>query len=171
MFDMEALLQTFAKVAAGEIKTSRGFEALDVALAEFPGHRLFTVLVIDWERGENRRIYSSAPSVYPSGGAKPLRIDSEFYRNVVSAGQSRLCRTREECRAAFPDYDLIEQLGCESAINLPIRSNGETLGSLNLLHKAGWYTVDMLSTLERFALLSAPLLLTFVPKTLNRQHL
>lgn len=158
MFDSATLLQTLSDVARGKAAPLRGLEALDRALARFPGHKLFTVLAIDWDRGENQRIYSSAPEVYPHGGAKPLRIDSDFYREVVTAGKSRLCLTREQCRNAFPDFALIDQMGCESAINVPVRSNGETLGSLNLLHEADQYTVDMIPALERLALLAVPLL-------------
>lgn len=158
MFDTNTLLQFAADASKGADQPSRGFAALDQALRRYPGHRLFTVLTINWEREENQRIYTSAPDVYPCGGAKPLRRDSDFFRQVVSGGSSRIFRDREECRAAFPDYALIEQLGCESAINVPIRSKGVTLGSLNLLHQAGWYTPEMVPALTQFASLAATML-------------
>src|SRR6478609_5497923 len=91
------------------------FEALDRGLRRHPGHRLFTVLLIDWDRFENRRIYTSDPVTYPCGGAKPLRPESGFFRQLVVHGQARVCPDRESCRLAFPDYRLIESLGCGSA--------------------------------------------------------
>jgi len=71
---------------------------------------------------------------------------------------SRLCRTRDECRAAIFDFALIDQLGCESAVNVPVRADGRTIGSLKLLHEAGWYTEEMLPTLEPVGALAAALL-------------
>jgi hypothetical protein len=133
--------------------------ALDLALREHPGHKLFTVLEIDAVRRESRRMYSSAPEQYPCEGTKPLRTDSDFYRTVFLAGEPRICRDRDECRAAFPDHALIESLGCESAVNVPVRWNGVTLGSLNLLHEAGWYDASCLPILAVHAALAVPILL------------
>lgn len=135
------------------------FGELDLALSRFPGHRLFTVLAIDWSRNENRRIYTSAPQTYPCGSAKPLRRDNQYFQDVIEAGKARFCLEREACRRAFPDFDLFEKLGCESAVNVPIRSGGATIGSLNLLHASGWYRPDMESALIPFAEAAAPILL------------
>jgi len=137
----------------------QAFEALDHALRRFPGHKLFTVLEIDWSRNENRRVYSSEPAMYPCGGAKPLRPDSEFFQKLIANGEARFCDDRQACRHAFPDYALIEALGCESAVNVPIRHGGSTIGSLNLLHQAGWYRPEMISALMPFADLAATVLL------------
>lgn len=73
-------------------------------------------------------------------------------------GVARLCATREQCREAFPDFAIFEGLGCASAVNVPVRSNGVTLGSINLLHEEGWYRQDMLGNLSGLAALAAPLL-------------
>jgi GAF domain len=135
------------------------FSELDQELSRFPGHRLFTVLAIDWSRNENRRIYTSAPQAYPCGGAKPLRRDSQYFQEVVTAGKARFCLEPEACRRAFADFDLLERLGCESAVNVPIRNGGATIGSLNLLHESGWYRLDMESALMPFADAAAPILL------------
>lgn len=134
------------------------FEALDAALREQPGHKLFTVLVIDWAREQNRRIYTSDALAYPCGGAKPLDRGSEFFRLVVLGGQARICPDRQACRSAFFDHALIESLGCESAVNVPVRCKGITLGSLNLLHESGWYQPRMIPALMEIAARAAPLL-------------
>ena len=34
---------------------------------------------------------------------------------------------------------LILSLGCESVLNLPVAFDGRVLGTVNLLHEAGWY--------------------------------
>ena len=142
-----------------EDQPDAALRALDQALQQQPGHKLFTVLAIDAQRQENRRIYSSAPEAYPCEGTKPLRRDSAFYRTVFLAGEPRVCRDKEECRAAFPDHASIEALGCESAVNVPVRWNGVTLGSLNLLHERGWYDASSLPILAVYAGLAVPVLL------------
>lgn len=135
-----------------------GAQALDQALRAYPGHRLFTILAINWTRHENQRIYTSEPASYPRGGAKPLVPDSEFYQEVIMGGQPRFCADREACKRAFFDYPLIEALGCESAVNVPVRVDGVTFGSLNLLHRHGWYDREMLAPLMLVAEYAAALL-------------
>ena len=125
----------------------QAFEALDHALRPFPGHRLFTVLAIDSSLAACRRLYTSDPAAYPCGGTKPLHHGNDFFREVVLGGRARICADREACRRAFPDHALLDALGCRSAINIPIRHGGCTIGSLNLLHREHWYQPDMVSAL------------------------
>ncbi len=153
------LLRVAAALAApGQPRTA--LQALDAALRLAPGHKLFTVLLADTQRQLSRRIYSSAPQAYPCGGTKPIRPASEFYETVLLAGQPRICRDAAACRAAFPDFDQIQALGCESALNFPVRFNGRSLGSLNLLHEGGWYADEhVLVGMELLSALAVPVLL------------
>jgi len=151
-------LDDLALALASPGQPQLGLAAMEAALASAVGHRLFTVLVLDEARGLNRRYHSSRPVEYPVGGYKPVQRGSEYYRQVVEAGQPRFCRNREEIIQAFPDHELILSLGCESCVNLPIRWNGRTLGALNLLHAAGHYSETQLPVLRVFAALAvAPL--------------
>lgn len=160
MDDRSTLLREAAVVMShAAVSRYEAFIGLDRVLRRYPGHKLFTVLEIDWDRGESQRVYTSDPLGYPYGGVKRLLPDSEFFRQVVVEGTARLCRDREACRRAFPDYALIESLGCESAINVPIRFQGSTIGSLNLLHQSGWYESGMSSFLEPLAAMAATVLL------------
>jgi hypothetical protein len=59
----------------------------------------------------------------------------------------------------FSDHELIVSLGCESVLNMPVRWRGRTLGSLNLLHEAGWYGEDDAVACLPFAQLTLPALL------------
>lgn len=158
MFDPKIRAQALEGSSKQPGQPAGGFAALDEALRRYPGHKLFTVLFIDWSGQNHRRIYTSSPEAYPCGGAKPIRHGSEFFERVVAGSSPRICRSAEECRAAFPDFDLIQSLGCESAVNVPIRAGGVTVGSLNLLHEHGWYTEAMLPTLAEFASVAAGLL-------------
>jgi len=153
---MDAL--RFLASALGHAKQpSSGLNALARTLQDRFGYRLFTVLVLDAGRDHVRRHFSSLPDDYPPGGTKPMRKDSEFFRTVVEQGLPRLCSNREECLRAFPDHELIFSLGCESAVNVPVRWNGTTIGSLNLLHRAGWYSDAMLPELSWYSALAVPI--------------
>ena len=116
------------------------------------------MLALDWTHGLSVRHYSSAPLAYPPGGAKPIVPGGEFHARVIEAGEPRFCADADAIRAAFPDHALILSLGCESAVNVPVRWNGRTLGSLNLLHEAGWYGEDMLPVLRVYGAMAVPLL-------------
>jgi hypothetical protein len=133
--------------------------AIDGALAAGIGHKLFTVLVLNWAKGENQRYYSNQPAAYPVGGAKPITKSSA---SAVLEGQCRFLNDYEDVRGAFFDHELIRSLGCESCVNVPVRWNGKTIGMLNLLHEAGWYTPDDVPALTVFAALAAPALLEII---------
>ncbi|MBR0836898.1 GAF domain-containing protein [Bradyrhizobium manausense] len=132
---------------------------LDMALAQTIGHKLFTVLVLNEDVGQNQRYYSNQPGAYPVGGSKPIDRSSVFYKEIVLTGKPRICYDYEDTKRAFFDHELIRSLGCESAVNYPVRWNGKTIGTLNLLHQAGWYNEKNVAAIGAFAALSAPALL------------
>lgn len=115
-----------------------GLLALETALGALIGHRLFTIMRHDAAAGCNARIHSSRPEAYPPGGRKPL-ADTAWTRQLIREGRSWIGRDRAAIAAHFPDHALIQALGCDSILNLPVRWVGETIGTLNLLHQAGWY--------------------------------
>lgn len=114
------------------------YRAMDAALATMPGFKLFTILVCQHEKNLTQRIYTSNPDAYPVGGTKPM-TSSPWGDRVVKQGEVYIGCDREDIKNAFFDYELIWSLGCESVINVPIRWRGQTVGTLNLLHQAGYY--------------------------------
>ena len=142
----------FLATAVADTAAAR-LAAIDRALGEGIGHRLFTVLVVNWDAGENQRCYSSLPGAYPVGGAKPITPGS---LDAVLAGRCRFLNTYEEIAAVFPDHALIRSLGCESCVNIPVRWEGRTIGMLNVLHEARWYSEADVPTFAIFAALAVP---------------
>jgi transcriptional regulator with GAF, ATPase, and Fis domain len=134
------------------------FRAVDAALAKAPGHILFTVLVHHRAARQSERFYSNQPEAYPVGGRKPV-TDSAWMQRVIHGGQPYIGRTREDIAANFFDHALIHSLGCESILNMPVRWNGQTLGTLNLCHRAGHYDESHLPGVRVIAQLAAPALL------------
>ena len=134
------------------------FRALDRALADTPGHILFTILVHHPGLRQNERFYSNMPDAYPVGGSKPI-TESPWMRQVIHAGQPYIGRTRDDIKDVFFDYELIWSLGCESVLNMPVRWAGQTLGTLNLLHRAGFYGEQHLAGVQLLGHLALPGLL------------
>ena len=143
-------------LAAASADTVQGrLAALDRALGEGIGRKLFTVLVVNRARGENQRIYSSLPEAYPVGGAKPIVAGS---LDSVLHGRCRFLDTYDDVKAAFFDHGLIRSLGCESCVNVPVMWDGEVIGMLNLLHEALWYDAEDVPTFSIMAALAVPAL-------------
>lgn len=135
------------------------FRALDAALAETPGHILFTILVHRLDAQQSERVYSNHPVEYPVGGRKPV-TDSAWMRRVVHGGKPWIGHDAHAIRGAFIDHATILALGCESVLNMPVRWRGETLATLNLLHRAEHYTDAHIPHVALLAHLALPALMT-----------
>ena len=131
------------------------FRAVDAALAATTGHILFTILIHHPGLKQSERFYSNMPDAYPVGGRKPV-TDSAWMKRVIGEGLPYIGRTREDIKEVFYDYELIWSLGCESVLNLPVRWKGQTIGTLNLLHRAGWYTEEDVAVTTLFGHLALP---------------
>ncbi len=78
------------------------------------GARLFTVTAVDTAEGEVRRIHSSHPEAYPVSGRKPKGA-GPWHDLVMEQRRPFVANTIEEIAAVFPDWPLIQSLGCGSA--------------------------------------------------------
>jgi hypothetical protein len=134
------------------------FRAIEAALAEAPGHILFTILVHHPALRQSERFYTNKPEAYPIGGRKPV-TDSAWMLRVIHGGEPYIGRTAEDIAAHFFDHALIDSLGCQSILNMPARWRGQTLGTLNLCHRAGHYTESDLPRVRLIAQLAVPALL------------
>ena len=113
-------------------------KAVDQALAEVIGHKLFTLLYVAPDGKRVKRLYTNMPKEYPVGGYKPV-TESDWHKLVIGQRKAWVGYDYDDVKWAFFDHELIRSLGCESAMNVPIRWAGRTLGTINLLHQAGWY--------------------------------
>lgn len=136
--DLLPIVSRVAQALASPGQPEAGFAALDRAFAEILGHKLFTILLFHADTGDSERFYSNQPEAYPVGGRKPLN-PTFWTRQVLEGQKPYLGRSYDDIRAVFFDHELIRSLGCESVLNLPVVLDGRTLGTINLLHEAGWY--------------------------------
>ncbi len=136
--DLVPLLAEVAQALAAPGQPGAGFEALERAFELALGHKLFTILLHHSDSGDSERFYSNQPEAYPVGGRKTLN-PTFWAQHVIREQKPYIGRTYEDIEAVFFDHELIRSLGCESVLNLPVVLDGRTLGTINLLHLAGWY--------------------------------
>lgn len=160
--DADPRLDAVARAQAAADQPRALFLALEAALAEAPGHKLFTILAYDGQTGESERLHSNLPAAYPAGGRKRL-ASGPWTETVLERGEAYIGYTLEDLRGVFADHALIASLGCESVLNLPVRWRGRTLGSLNLLHAAHRYTPGDAIACRALAQLALPALLITTP--------
>src|SRR5258708_24645189 len=115
--------------------------ALEKLSGETIGHQLFTVMRFDNARSEVQRIYSNLPSAYPAGGRKQKKAtawaDQVLHEMKIFRGTGPA-----DIQSAFDDHETIVGLGLGSVLNIPVVFEGRCLGTMNLLHHAGWYRPD-----------------------------
>jgi GAF domain-containing protein len=132
--------------------------ALETLSAQVIGHRLFTVMLFDSTRSEVQRIYSNMPAFYSPGGRKRKKA-TQWADHVLRDMKVFLGSGPDDIRSAFDDHETILGLGLGSVLNIPVVYGGRCLGTMNLLHEAGWYRAEDEHTgVMLAAFLIAPLL-------------
>lgn len=151
-------LEAVARAVMESGQPAPGFRALDLAMGAVIGHKLFTVLVHHPASRESERRYTNQPVAYPVGGRKPVTA-SPWTERLFVERRPYIGRTADDIRAVFFDHELILSLGCASVLNVPVVWGGQTLGTINLLHEAGWYDEADVPAGQLFAALAIPALL------------
>ena len=128
------------------------FKAVDQAVKEIVGHKLFTLLYVAPGGKRVKRLYTNMPREYPVGGYKPV-TESDWHKRVIGERRAWVGYNYEDVKWAFFDHELILSLGCESAMNVPVVYGGRLLGTMNLLDAAGHYRESDPGRCEPFAAL------------------
>ena len=152
-------LSAVASAVAGGGQPETTFRALDAAMGAAIGHRLFTVLLR--HPAESERRYTTQPAAYPVGGRKPIAA-SPWTEQLFTRREPYIGRTAADIRAVFFDHELILSLGCQSVLNVPVAWDGRVLGTINLLHEAGWYDEADVPVALAFAALAVPAYLALI---------
>lgn len=145
--------------ACAEAETPEAaFEIAAHAADALMGHRLLTVLRLDAETLEVERYFSTDPVAYPPGGTKPMRA-TWWGEHVLVNGKPYIGYNADDIKAHFADHEVILGLGLRSILNMPVRSQGRTLGTINLLNTENHYSeADLPGARLLAALLVVPLL-------------
>jgi transcriptional regulator with GAF, ATPase, and Fis domain len=127
-------------LAAGAGKSPAAlFRAIEGVATRRVGAGLVTMMRHDAATSMVERLHSSNPSAYPVGGKKAKR-DTDWGRKVltehcvlVSAGDAAL-------RQSFDDHATIIGLGLHSCVNVPLVSEGQCIGTMNVSRaQAQWH--------------------------------
>ncbi|KQM69738.1 GAF domain-containing protein [Xylophilus sp. Leaf220] len=148
--DVLARLADASAVLAGSADDAALYAAVQDALAALAGFRLLTVLRTTPAGDGLERMHTSDLAAYPAGGVKPVGGDA-WLQCLLTASEPQLSPDADAVRRRFFDADAVFALGCQSALNVPVRFRGRTLGTLNLLHRAGWYRPSDSATCQLFA--------------------
>ena len=128
------------------------FKAIERAVDETIGVKLFTLLYVAPNRQRVKRLYTNMPKEYPVGGYKEIK-STPWHKRVVEEGRPWVGHNAKDIEWAFFDHKLILSLGCESAMNVPVVYRGRLLGTMNLLDVAGHYEDTDVAKVETFAAL------------------
>lgn len=132
-----------AALAAAGGQPLAALDALGRLAETVTGARLVTLMTRDPADGSAERIWTNMPGPYPVSGRKPMN-PTHWSDIVIDRHETFVANTIEDVAAVFPDWELIQSLGCESVINLPVIVGGEVLGTINCLDAAGYWTADRL---------------------------
>lgn len=145
------------------------FEELHDQASTLVGARLFTIMLIDNDGKRVNRAYTSHPVDYPVSGSKPVNRN-RWYQQVIVKKRSFVANSTAEFSDVFPDHEIINSLGCESALNVPIFANDQVAGTANFLDRPGHFTPERVEQLEGLvATLNAELLHALRDQSLAQQ--
>lgn len=113
--------------------------ALATLLEPFFMGGFFTVLAVDLDSNLVRRCFSTDEDSYPCGGSKAM-MGTPWAQHVIHDGQYFIAGSAEDMKWAFFDYQTIFELGCTTALNVPVRQGAGVAWTLNLLRGGQNYT-------------------------------
>ncbi len=143
-----------AAIEADGTGAERAFAALEALTRETVGVKLFTVMTADTESKVSERVYSNMPDAYPVSGTKPYN-DTHWSDITLREKRTFVANTIGEIAEVFDDHPLIQSLGCESVINVPIIVGGAVIGTINCLHEEGHYTEERVRAADALKLPAA----------------
>ena len=141
MLDAADPLTRFTDAVAVESWTSL-FPALEDFSQAKIGHILFSCSVFQKGSGTNwvaARVYSNDEENYPTSGLKEI-WPTRWTELVIAERETFVANSVAEFADVLADHAKIESMGLGSVVNLPIVFCGEFVGTVNLLHKPGYYT-------------------------------
>ena len=141
MTDYADAIARFDAAIAEATGAEAAFAALQALTQATVGAKLFTYMTVDMANEVARRAYTSDPVSYPTSGTKPIRYDS-WFDIVHKERRYFVANTIGDIAKVFPDYELINSLGCQSVVNMPVVLGGELVGTVNMLDVEGYYTPE-----------------------------
>ena len=143
------------------------FKKIDKHIKKTIGHKLVTFTVIDKTIKYVERIYSNNEKIYPLLGQKPLPKNI-WAKKVLKNKNHFLCKTKNEIKKIYFDYDKIFSLNCGSLMNLLILFKKKPIGTINILHNENHYIKNDIKKIEDITIYLIPFCLIHQLKMKNR---
>jgi GAF domain-containing protein len=136
------------------------FEAIHQVARRRVDAGLVTAMRHDEPAATVERLYSSNPAAYPVGGRK-LKRESDWSRHVLVEHRVLVSAGDDAIRRHYSDHETIFGLGLHACVNVPLVSEGQCIGTLNVLRaRSGWSDGDVaLVRALGFAALAAVLMM------------
>ena len=115
------------------------YKKIDKIINNLIGHKLITFTVIDEKLKYCERIYSNNNKIYPILGQKKMPKNI-WSTKVLKKKQHFVCKSKNDIKKIFYDYDTIFSLGCGSIINLLVLFQSKPIGTINILNKENYYS-------------------------------
>lgn len=128
-------------LAAQEDAAARVFAYAVEGITSVAPSLLTTASIYDLASMRSRRVFTQDPEAYPTGNFKLIERNL-YYERVLEGRQPFSSETIEEIAEVFFDWEKIRDLGFESNMNLPAVADGEVIGTVNLLNRAGHFTAS-----------------------------
>ncbi|MHA6732345.1 GAF domain-containing protein [Devosia sp. A369] len=134
-------IASFDTAIAQAKSADQAYLALQELVRATVGAKLFTVMVVDMEHDLSRRAYTSDPVNYPTSGTKPINY-GPWFDTVHTQRAYFVANTIEDMSKVLFDHELINELGCQSIINMPVIIGDTLIAVVNILNVAGYYTSE-----------------------------
>ena len=139
-------MQSFVALAeTGSVDTL--LAGLEAWVQQDVGAVIYSCSTFDLAAGNSRRIYTNLPDIYPVSGLKDI-IPNTWTAQVLDRRLAFVANTLEDIAQVFPDHPIIKSLGCGAVINMPVFLAGRFMGTVNVLHEAGYYTPARVAALH-----------------------
>jgi hypothetical protein len=152
----DAALAEFDRAISTATDADAAYAALQTLAETVVGVKLFTVMSVDMAAGLARRAYTNQPESYPVTGTKPIHRNA-WFDTVHGDRRPFVANTIEQIACVFPDHELINSLGCQSVVNLPVVLRDELVATVNMLHETGFYSPERVDRAARHLCLPAKL--------------
>ena len=160
-------LATFDAAIAVAQTAEAAYKALQELAQATVGARLFTIMTVDMAADVARRAYTSDPANYPASGTKPINY-GPWFDVVHKRREYFVANTIEDIAQVFFDHELINKLGCQSVINMPIIIGDELVATMNILDVEDYYTPERVQMVRE--LLSVPAKLAVLVAQTREAH-
>ncbi len=153
-----------------DLKTSRDktfFKKIDKVINNLIGHKLITFTVIDENLKYCERIYSNNNKIYPILGQKKMPKNI-WSTKVLKNKQHFVCKSKNDIKKIFFDYDTIFSIGCGSIINLLVLFQSKPIGTINILNKENYYSNKHIKKIDFITIFLIPFFIKHQLKMKNK---